>query len=351
MLPSKPITRVICSTLQGVKACRSASAIGAYFRVFFTYRFRREPSESPVLATSITYIVKLDWITSEAQRLKQRIIRIDIDFKYAFNLVSQDALWAVMRAYNIPDVNLLEAIYSRTTACMDPEDASYAIITFFTGVNQGGASSPRIFTVFINILLEHLTCTGQALGISHGIEETEQFNNVAFMDDITVLAQDNAGGQALFDATQEFETWSNMRLNLNKKVLVDIDGGSGEVDPPQLTYHQRPVKVFKATESCRHLGFWATPNGNMAATKQRVLVRTKEVLGLLTHHPLETKVAKELFQSMAISVFRFSAAQVRWSQAELDQLQSMWIGAYKRAEYLVDPSLQTRGVSSQRHGE
>jgi hypothetical protein len=63
--------------------------------------------------------LKLDWITSEAQRLKQRIIRIDIDFKNAFNSMSQDALWAVMRAYNIPDVDLLEAIYSRTTASSD----------------------------------------------------------------------------------------------------------------------------------------------------------------------------------------------------------------------------------------
>jgi hypothetical protein len=161
-------------------------------------------------------------------------------------------------------------------------------------------------------LLEHLTCT--TLGISHGIEETEQFNNVAFMDDVTVLTQDNAGAQTLLDATQEFESWSNMRLNLTKTVVVDINGGSGEMDPPHLTYHQRQVKVFKATESCRHLGFWVTPNGNTAATKQRVLVRTKEVLGLLTHHPLETKVARELFQSMSISVFRFSAAQVRWSQ-------------------------------------
>jgi hypothetical protein len=37
---------------------------------------------------------------------------------------------------------------------------------------------------------------------------------------------------------------------------------------------------------------------------------------------------------MAVSVFRFSAAQVRWSQAELDQLQSLWTRAYKRDEYL-----------------
>jgi hypothetical protein len=99
--------------------------------------------------------LKLDWITSEAQRLKQRIIRINIDFKNTFNSMSQS-----VRAYNLPDIDLLEAIYSRTTACMDPEDARCATITFLTGVIQGGASSPRIFVVFINALLEHLTCTG-----------------------------------------------------------------------------------------------------------------------------------------------------------------------------------------------
>jgi hypothetical protein len=125
---------------------------------------------------------------------------------------------------------------------MDPEDARCATITFLTGVIQGGASSPRIFVVFINALLEHLTCTGQALGISHGIAETEQFNNVAFMDDVTVLAQDNAGGQILLNATHEFEAWSNTKLNLSKTVVIDIDGGSGEVDPPQLTYNQQPKK-------------------------------------------------------------------------------------------------------------
>ena len=36
--------------------------------------------------------LKLDWITSEAKRLKQRTVRIDIDFKNAFNSMSQSAL-------------------------------------------------------------------------------------------------------------------------------------------------------------------------------------------------------------------------------------------------------------------
>jgi hypothetical protein len=129
-------------------------------------------------------VVKWEHLTDEQKDLhrtmrdswlsfKRRVFRIDIDFKNAFNSMSQSALWDVLRAYNIPDVDLLEAIYSRTTACMDPEDARCARITFLTGVIQGGASSPRIFTIFVNALLEHLTVTGKALGISHGIEETE----------------------------------------------------------------------------------------------------------------------------------------------------------------------------------
>jgi len=222
--------------------------------------------------------LKLDWVTSEASRLRQRIIRIDIDFKNAFNSMSQTVLWAVMRAYNIPDVDLLEVIYERTTACMDSDDAECAIITFLTGVIQGGASSPRIFIIFINALLEHLTRTGKALGISHGMVGTKQFNNIAFMDDITTLAQDNPGSQILLDAIQEFEDWSNMRLNLGKTLVMDIDGGSGQQDPPTLMYKGRPVKTFQAEDSCRHLAFWATPNGDMAKTKQRVLAKTREVL-------------------------------------------------------------------------
>jgi hypothetical protein len=153
---------------------------------------------------------------------------------------------------------------------MDPEDPKCAIINFLTGVIQGGASFPRIFIVFINALLEHLTHTGIALGISHGIQETEHFNHVAFMDDITVVAQDNPGSQILMDAVQEFENWSNNKLNRNKIVVMSIDGGSGKIDPPQVTYKKQPITVFQATESCRHLGYWATPNGDMAKTKQRV---------------------------------------------------------------------------------
>jgi hypothetical protein len=51
-----------------------------------------------------------------------------------------------------------------------------------------------------------------------------------------------------------------------------------------------------ATESCRHLGYWATANCDMTVTKERVLEKTQAALGVLTHHPLEAKTARELFR-------------------------------------------------------
>ena len=277
---------------------------------------------------------KLDWITREAKRLQQRFLRIDIDFKNAFNSMSQSALWAIMRAYNIPDVDLLESIYSKTTVRMHPNDDECASISFDTGVAQGSALSPRLFILFMNALLEHLTHTGKAQGISHGIESTDQFNNLAFIDDATVLAQNQAGGQVLLDAIQEFEDWSGMKVNLSKTWVLDVDGGSGETDLPQLEFKGQPVRLLDPTASCRYLGYWATANGDMTATKERVRSKTKEALEVLTHHPLEADVARELFQCTAISVFRFSAAQVPWTQQELDELLSLWTRAYKRAEGL-----------------
>ena len=123
-------------------------------------------------------------------------------------------------------------------------------------------------------------------------------------------SQDNEGTQILFDATQEFSDRSNMQLNLGKTVVSGTDHGSGEMDMPCLTCKNQPVKVLQVTDSCRHLGYWATTNGDKTATKQLVFEKPNSALGVLTHHPLEAKTVTELFQSMAVSVFRFSAADV-----------------------------------------
>ena len=74
-------------------------------------------------------------------------ITSDIDFKNAFNAMSQAALWQVKRMFKIPDVDLLEHIYEAATVRLAPNDEDSATITFNTGVAQGSIMSPQLFNI------------------------------------------------------------------------------------------------------------------------------------------------------------------------------------------------------------
>jgi hypothetical protein len=51
-------------------------------------------------------LTKLEWVTREALTQGKRVYRVDVDFTNAFNAMSQAALWKVMSAYGIPDIDL-----------------------------------------------------------------------------------------------------------------------------------------------------------------------------------------------------------------------------------------------------
>ena len=74
------------------------------------------------------------------------------------------------------------------------------------------------------------TSTGQNQGISHGLQigkdqddssqdadhDGYQFNNIGFIDDISIFAETPEGMQTLLDVVQEFTTWCGMEINVKK---------------------------------------------------------------------------------------------------------------------------------------
>jgi len=179
---------------------------------------------------------KMHFVTHEAHRQGKRVYRVDVGFRNAFYAMSQAAFWHVMNMFHIPDVDLLEQIYDIATVRLAPNDAESATITFDTGVAQGSITSPQLFNIFVNALLRMLTATGQNQGISHGLQIGKdqddssqdadhgyQFNNIGFIDDISIFAETPEGMQTSLDVVQEFTTWCDMEINVTKTFLLVID--------------------------------------------------------------------------------------------------------------------------------
>ncbi len=296
-------------------------------------------------------LTKLEWVTREALTQNQRVYRVDVDFTNAFNAMSQAALWAVMRAYGIPDVDLLMSLYEHSTVRMAPNDPQCATITFDTGVAQGSALSPLLFLIFMNALLGLITDRGQKLRISHGLkcevqlrkkratqdmkheESVGQFNLIGFVDDLSLFAQTLGGAQALLEAIQEFELWSGLKVNRKKTCAMVVERQSTiphQVDGT-LVYMGQEVTFLAPSTACRYLGVWGTPTGDMSSTKERIFKKTEEARDLLRHHPLTPEQAIDLFTSIGVGAFRYSAALVPWTKKELERLEAVWIQAYKWA--------------------
>ena len=120
-----------------------------------------------------------------------------------FNAMLQAALWAVIRVYGIPDVDLLVSLYEHSKVRMAPNDQQCLTITF-TGVAQGSALSPLFFLSFMNMLLALVTVRGRRSHISHGLncevqshrqehwaadpgKYVGQFNLIGFVDDLSLF--------------------------------------------------------------------------------------------------------------------------------------------------------------------
>ena len=195
---------------------------------------------------------KLYGLTREAQRLKRRFLRVDIDFKSAFNSMSQASLWTILEAYGIPDVDLLKSVYEHTTVRLPERGMGSAKITFNTGVAQGSVLSPLLFSLFINALSLYLSDIGRKKRIHQGLPGTHPFNHILFADDMTLLAHDSVGMQTLLNAIQEFEEWSGIPVNAMKTKQMTVDGiEANRTIIEELTYHGKSLPISPESESVR----------------------------------------------------------------------------------------------------
>ena len=122
-----------------------------------------------------------------------------------------------------------------------------------------------------------LTVTGQFEGISPGLqigkdqkgdnkrdENGYQFNNIRFIDNISIFADSPEGMQKLLNVVQEFTAWCGMQIHVKKTYLLVIDNDKKhrEQEPALLlTINEETLQAMNFDDACIYLLYWGTGSG------------------------------------------------------------------------------------------
>jgi len=168
-------------------------------------------------------VQRAHWVQQQAMKESGILIRIDLDFKNAFNSAGHSCLWVILRGLGVPDVDFLEALYSNSwmkiqvgSGCSDP-------IQLDTGTVQGSVLSPLLFDLVLNALLRLLDATR----IIHGVRRTPQWNHAAFADDLSIYVCTVRDANKLLDIIHEFEFRSGLCISIPKSLATGAMYGTG----------------------------------------------------------------------------------------------------------------------------
>jgi len=168
-------------------------------------------------------VQRAHWVQQQAIKESGTQIRLDLDFKNAFNSAGHSCLWLILRGLGVPDVDFLEDLYSNSWMKIQVGSECTTPIQLDTGTVQGSVLSPLLFDLILNALLRLL----EATGITHCIKGTPQWNHAAFADHLSIYVCTVRDANKLLDMIHEFDFWSGLCILIPKSWATGAMYGTG----------------------------------------------------------------------------------------------------------------------------
>ena len=282
-------------------------------------------------------VQSLHWAFESAAEHKKRLYCCYLDFSNAFNSVDHEALWRWLRRLNIPDIDLLQALYNQANYEADLPYGRSARIVLSRGKKQGDKLSPLLFNLLFNALLLALKATGIGHRTVTGLRAPAR----GFADDLTLITESEEDMSRLLRVVADFCGWSGMRINRLKSVITAYDfRAKSELPTDGILYEGQPLVRLAADESFPYLGVRAAliqrkkrgaASPGLEQEKSHIFSATKELVGIAKGHHLLLGQMVPAMHMVASSRFRYSAPLVPWTDAQLNELHRIWLQVHRAA--------------------
>ena len=227
-----------------------------------------------------------------------------IDYEKAFDRIDRSLLWHKLIFEHVSSkfVRALKSMYDVVRACIRCNSSHSNFFNSYSGLKQGDPSSPLLFMVFINDLIDNMNAH---LDKVFKLEEIVLFM-ILYADDAVVFAKSKETLQLLSNDIELYcGTWG-LKINTKKtKVMIFETGRHTSCD-----LFLNNVKL-EVVDSFKYLGVHFFKNGNWFRTQKRLAQHASYALHNLftlfrqTDVPVTEKC--KLFDTLVGSVLNYSS--------------------------------------------
>ena len=268
------------------------------------------------------------WAYQQAKEQRETLVVAFLDFANAFNSVDHCALWEYLRIIGVPDVDMIQGIYADSRYQAQTAFGMTAEIFLTRGTKQGDGLSPLLFSLVFNALLLALEASGAGHQTATGLKTPAR----AFADDVTLATTSVEDMSTLLTIVDQFCNWSGMRLNVPKSEITAYNFRSKlEPDTSEIRVGGQALQRLAPTDPFRYLGFRFSLKGDFNAEAAHIMEGVTELMTVVHKHHYTTEQMTAVMSSITESRFRFSAALVPWTNAQMTELYRRWTMVHKLA--------------------
>jgi hypothetical protein len=178
-----------------------------------------------------------------------------LDLSKAFDLVAYDILWEKVYQLGLPSdvINIFKFWYRNQSNCIRWAGECSDAFKMECGVRQGGLTSPKLFNLYINGLIEEL-CRAH-VGCHLG---NICVNNISYADDMVLLAPSVGALRKLLNICEKYTSSHGLLYNIKKSQYMIFKAGNKCLDvvPPIRLYGLPLCRV----NQFKYLGHIVTPD-------------------------------------------------------------------------------------------
>ena len=246
-----------------------------------------------------------------------------LDLRKAYDLVPHDRLIFKLRKFGLGSkmIDFIERMYEDTFMRVRVNNQLTESFKFERGVRQGCPTSPLLFDIYINDILDGIEPVA-VQGLGNGL------SGLMFADDTVILANDNNDLQVKLESINRWMSCNAMEVNPSKCGIMYIGGNNSIHDP--VVYNG---EVIPRVDRYVYLGIEFNKDLDLQEMARFRLIKGKKTLLSLSNTLKNPRVPLEyrsvLIKSILIPTLHYGAEVFGMSEMRLNKLKRVLDNALK----------------------